>query len=573
MLENIKTILRMLNNYGRRSVFAKGFAVTWVCIFLVLSIITGGIYLFVCETDDDKKAENLSTEFYRARNSIESVNRLVDESCLTLKSDSEFGAAIEAGEDGRAYAAQRLDEVCKSAGFISSIYLYIPNSDYIISTSNIYKSDNKDNFVDMGWNVGLKNGENFFYREYPDIGIISKCFSYCIGFETEHGTDAELIFNVSYSKMNLDKKIFEENSFCLVDGNNKIVYSPKTEAIGKDISYIISDTPEKSADVYVREFSNLKKRLLQVKMKRNNMSLVVCFAKKWTYGVSVWLVLLIAMLAVCVSAFLALLITAKMYEPIAKIIKMDSNLENYGFGGGDEINNTIEYIAEITRHNKMIERELAQNILLLQSAQVSALQSQLNPHFLFNTMQLLNSYILAEFKHDTEATKIILLISELLREAMDINEFFRTLEREIEFSEKYIEIQKLRYPNKFEIEWKIAPETLDIHVPKCIIQPLLENAVSYGVLRAGGKGKICVESRIEDSGLKISVRDNGPGFTEGTLKKIREAMENAKLKPRENLGLWNVNQRIRTLFGNEYRLELRSENGAEIIITVPVNKQ
>ena len=286
-----------------------------------------------------------------------------------------------------------------------------------------------------------------------------------------------------------------------------------------------------------------------------------------------WLVLLIAMLAVCVSAFLALLITAKMYEPIAKIIKMDSNLENYGFGGGDEINNTIEYIAEITRHNKMIERELAQNILLLQSAQVSALQSQLNPHFLFNTMQLLNSYILAEFKHDTEATKIILLISELLREAMDINEFFRTLEREIEFSEKYIEIQKLRYPNKFEIEWKIAPETLDIHVPKCIIQPLLENAVSYGVLRAGGKGKICVESRIEDSGLKISVKDNGPGFTEGTLKKIREAMENAKLKPRENLGLWNVNQRIRTLFGNEYRLELRSENGAEIIITVPVNKQ
>lgn len=240
-------------------------------------------------------------------------------------------------------------------------------------------------------------------------------------------------------------------------------------------------------------------------------------------------------------------------------------------GGKNEITDVMEYIIDLDNRKSIAESELTQRVMLLQHTQVIALQSQLNPHFLFNTLQLVNSVIFAEFKRDTEATRIISILSSLLREALDTTEFCRSLEDEVYFAEQYIEIQKIRYPDVFEIEWDIAEETKELMVPKCVLQPILENAIAYGILMLESGGKIRVKSYIKDNLLRISVWDNGVGFEEAKLREVRELLKDKKVERREKIGLCNINQRIKILFGVEYGIEIISEGrGTEIIINLPM---
>lgn len=242
------------------------------------------------------------------------------------------------------------------------------------------------------------------------------------------------------------------------------------------------------------------------------------------------------------------------------------------YGEDNEINEFIEYVFRLKDEKQHIESEFAQSAMMLQNTQVAALQSQLNPHFLFNTLQLLSAIIMAELKKDTKAVRVISLISSLLREAIDVSEFFRPLSKEMELSKKYIEIQKIRYPDKFSVEWDIEDGTENLKVPKCILQPILENSIAYGILRLKEKGIIRVHSFVKDGKLIISVCDNGVGFTADRLIEVNNILAGVKHVTKKNIGLYNIDRRIKVLFGDSYGLTVKSEGGAEVIITLPAEK-
>ena len=194
----------------------------------------------------------------------------------------------------------------------------------------------------------------------------------------------------------------------------------------------------------------------------------------------------------------------------------------------------------------------------LSNARLQALKMQLHPHFLFNTLHSISALVLKNENRD--AVKMINRLSELLRLTLDnIETQVLTLEDEVEFIRRYLEIERIRFHDRLAVEWEIDPQALTAQVPTLILQPLVENAMRHGVDSNSGTSRIQIVARRQGSQLLMEVRDDGKD-----LKKISGQNGPA------GLGLKNTRARLSELYGEDYGFSLsRSENGwtiAQIVL-------
>ncbi|HXG48456.1 MAG TPA: sensor histidine kinase [Methylomirabilota bacterium] len=209
-------------------------------------------------------------------------------------------------------------------------------------------------------------------------------------------------------------------------------------------------------------------------------------------------------------------------------------------------------------YRKFTERELraAELERRLSEARLQALQMQLNPHFLFNTLNAIASLMHFDV---AAADRMIARLSELLRytlESTDAQEV--SLAQELDFLRRYIEIQQVRFGPRLEVREEIAPEVLAAQVPNLVLQPLVENAVAYGVAPHSRPGCIVLGARRTGDALQLEVRDNGDGLPAGRAFK-------------EGVGLSNTRSRLQQLYGPAHRMELlpAAEGGLAVRITIP----
>jgi two-component system, LytTR family, sensor kinase len=205
------------------------------------------------------------------------------------------------------------------------------------------------------------------------------------------------------------------------------------------------------------------------------------------------------------------------------------------------------------------QRQLAESQLQTQlaRAQLSLLQAQLHPHFLFNTLHAISTLMNRDV---TAARSMIVRLSDLLRLAMQSVQVQEvTLKRELEFVDNYLEIEKIRFQDRLTVQLEIAPETLDALVPNLLLQPLVENAVRYGVAMQPGRGWVRIASRREYAKLVIEIDDSGPGISLESLPQ------------KEGVGLSNTRSRLARLYGAAQKLELtnRSERGLRVSVVIP----
>jgi two-component system LytT family sensor kinase len=194
---------------------------------------------------------------------------------------------------------------------------------------------------------------------------------------------------------------------------------------------------------------------------------------------------------------------------------------------------------ERRRRAAQLESELAQ-------AQLEALKSQLQPHFLFNTLNAITALMRSDVG---AAERMMTRLSDLLRTSLEsagIQEV--PLEKEIEFLRSYLEIQQIRFSDRLKVRFGIDPETLDASVPNLILQPLVENAIRHGIASRMASGTVEVMARRRDGMLSLEVRDDGPGMSAGG-------------PVREGIGLSTTRARLRQLYGESHRFEIRSAEG------------
>lgn len=209
-------------------------------------------------------------------------------------------------------------------------------------------------------------------------------------------------------------------------------------------------------------------------------------------------------------------------------------------------------------YRKYTEREVRTSELekLLSQAQLRALQMQLNPHFLFNTLHSISSLMHTDVE---AADRMVARFGELLRYALDTTEAQEVpLRQELAFLKQYLEIEQTRFGDRLKVEFDIAPDTLEASVPNLILQPLVENAIRHGIEPHARAGVIALHTRRVNGTLHLEVRDNGAGFSEET-------------RERERIGLSNTRHRLTHLFGDAFQFELTNapSGGTLVALAVP----
>ena len=206
-------------------------------------------------------------------------------------------------------------------------------------------------------------------------------------------------------------------------------------------------------------------------------------------------------------------------------------------------------------NNARIEHRLEEQEKLLLAARIEALANRINPHFLFNTLTSISSLIRTQ--PDT-ARMLITKLSSLLRRLMRSTDHFVSLREELESIDQYLDIEVVRFGPQLRVVKDISPDTLDVVVPSMLLQPIIENSIKHGLSRKVGGGRITIRASRRGNRSFIEVEDDGLGMTE---ERLQEALHGG-------IGLSNVNERLRTIYGASCSLKLTSSTGRGTSVSV-----
>ena len=217
------------------------------------------------------------------------------------------------------------------------------------------------------------------------------------------------------------------------------------------------------------------------------------------------------------------------------------------------LSHAILYYRE-SRHRGLRAAQLETRLV---EAQLKALQQQLHPHFLFNTLHAISALM----HRDVEAAdRTLMRLSDLLRLTLEsIGRQEILLQAELDFIMKYLQIEQTRFADRLQVRFDVRPETLDTLVPNLILQPLVENAIKHGVAKKAGPGHIEISSRREGDKLRMEVRDDGVGLSEDALTALQKG-----------IGVSTTRARLQHLFGADYRFEFhRQASGLTVVVAIP----
>ncbi|EHR36055.1 hypothetical protein HMPREF9709_00151 [Helcococcus kunzii ATCC 51366] len=269
-----------------------------------------------------------------------------------------------------------------------------------------------------------------------------------------------------------------------------------------------------------------------------------------------------AIIVLIISIFISLLISNRITKPIRNLIKNIKNTDHKLTPLPSDKKSSSEIQDLTTAFNQLLSKvsDLTLSIAEKEEAkrifELKALQSQINPHFIYNTLDTIMWLI--EFNENEKAIEVTKSLGKILRLTLGINQDFVRLEEEVAHVKNYLEIQKIRYDDKFEYKFDISKDTEQLKVPKLILQPIVENAIYHGIKPLKGKGEITIKSYLEDETLFIIVEDNGIGPQQAKDKNIKTKLS--------GIGMSNVDQRIKILNNDNCGIKLSRENGVTRVV-------
>ena len=297
--------------------------------------------------------------------------------------------------------------------------------------------------------------------------------------------------------------------------------------------------------------------------------------------------LLILAFVVAASVLIAYFVTKSISQPVDQLISVMKKAGNgewnarYPNSGNDEItilgdcfNEMAEKTGQLIEQVYLSEIRRQQISLSLKNAQLDALLMQINPHFLYNTLDIIRWEAMYEANGESRVTHMIEAFSRLCRMGIHAGSNTITLSEGIRHGETYLEVINFRHQYKIELEKDFSIDTEKVYVPPFMLQPLFENAVTHAFGDASKGCRIILKGKIDRDTLFLIVADNGKGISSEECEKLNARMmdSDAFRNSSESIGMVNVNQRIRLFYGSEYGIHVKSQQdrGTEITITLPV---
>jgi len=405
---------------------------------------------------------------------------------------------------------------------------------------------------------------------------------------TQNGVPGFGVLLVDMNYSSIDQMLTEVNNMnsqqyiYLCDSSGALIYHPKQMQINSGL-YAEDNINAASLDDGVHEvtFNGEKRYEVVNTVSYTGWKLVYVIPKRSLFSGMLetrYFVILIVMLALFVIFLMNQLVSRRVTRPLRLLSRSIRENSPQSAGEGNkppEIyiggSSEVQYLGQTLQDSYDRNYRLMQDIVVeqeeKQKSELDALQSQINPHFLYNTLDSIIWMI--ESERYKEAVFMITQLASLFRISLSKGRTIIRIEEELHHAENYSNIQKIRFRNSFSVKFETAEEVKNCCTVKLIVQPILENAIYYGVKDMEEGGEITVRSWM-DKDIYIEVKDNGYGIPEDQVALLLTDNDRAR-KSGSGVGLINVHNRIRLRFGEEYGLKIVSEpdEGTTVTIHLP----
>ncbi|OCT10498.1 histidine kinase [Paenibacillus pectinilyticus] len=483
---------------------------------------------------------------------------------------------------------EQLDTIASTRADIVSIHLFTADGGLVtgVPTTEMRKNTR---LLEQSWFKSALDNPNHLTFSLPHIQNLFKdpykwVVSMSKGVKIEQNgnlVDAVILVDINFKTLDdlfrtvsLGKKGYV---YIIDDSAGSIVYHPQQQLIYIGLKYENVEQALKFSYGKYMDVSEGESRLNVVRTVNNigwkiiGVSYLdeVVTTRKEISTFMIWLLVIVLFFILLISSFMS----ARISQPIKRLKKSMEMVEKGHFDTYIHVRGADEVEQLSRRFNLMVSRvrELMDQSLLEQEIkrknELEVLQSQINPHFLYNT---LNSVVrmVGNGKKDEVVTTITSL-SKFFRISLSKGKNIITIGEEIEHIRNYLIIQKMRYKDKFEYEIQVADDVLSYKTLKLILQPFVENALYHGIEYMVDEGLIELSVTMDKGKILFQIRDNGVGMSEETLKSILSGQ--VKSEKGSGVGLRNVHERIQLYFGMDYGVHIDSEleEGTVVTITIP----
>ncbi len=531
----------------------------------------------------------------RTKDSIDMISRQVETTLLSLATDLEVENILRF--NSRNYDEKNSD-MLKSINniekvintyvyygdFINSICIYSEKSDYKIVTSNMSYIDWK--YSDTLEKEFHKNiSKSYWTSVIPEKNTIS--FFRAIPL---YSTEKSGVVVVSIDIDRVNKLINQNKEFTIEDfyilNDDSIIFNKDTKLLNKNISSIkalqeinISNLGRGSTiTIDGKEYfiNNIKSNYNDW----NFISLISTKDNKLRVNRIRDIMIGFLIFSISLVLIISFLIAVKLFTPIEEMVRILEKknydvMPIYSKSNINELKIISRGLENSISDVQYLKKELNNRMRLLKKARSIALQSQINSHFLFNTLENIKWKVMEFTNGENEGSHMISNLSKLLRISLNTKGYMNTLKNEIEHVKIYLEIQKIRYENKFEVLYDIHEGTLESMLPKITLQPIVENAIYHGIKPTNKKCTLAIRSFLLEDKILIEINDDGAGMQEEDCRSINKELQTEYIKEENHIGIKNVNQRIKLSFGEDYGIEIKSKIniGTSIIISIPLDSK
>ncbi|HEY5583036.1 MAG TPA: histidine kinase [Ruminiclostridium sp.] len=581
-----------MKDYKFNSIFIKNYKLILLILVIPIMLLVLVIYSYNTKIINQQVENNNRNTLIKLKNEIDNITERGKVTAVKL---ANYKDLLTFYSQGSLYSSfdtiQLIDNIQKQIDYTAStnsdvkdIIIHFRNKDYFIavgsSWTGFYQINLRNIPAQMVDYENIQDGDSYFeaYGGSMFLKAYIRSFGEIIGVVILKSSNdvfmakARSMFQTSESRMfilDMDNNIIADSRNIYKNNKLDIVYPQIKSLLASEKLNGFIDLDDAKSIVSVVGSGNMKWRYVLVSpIGIYNQSI-----RDMKYTV-IFLVLLVLFVTLIVSW----IITYKLYRPIQIILDVINNkngnfkkLGESDFKIIDEVGFISSSIKQSQMQNIIIRTELENKMDLLKRAQSVALQAQINPHFLYNTLESINWKALQLLNGQNQISAMVNDLSKLLRLSLDSKSHLVSIDMEIQHAEIYIKIQKHRFKERFLVEWEICDNIKEYKMVKLTLQPLLENALSHGM---GKLEKVCIikiACTESESCIEFIIKDNGCGIDSERLSFIREKLTDSTLAESDHLGLVNVNQRIQLAFGLDYGISLESneQSGTIVKMTIP----
>ncbi|WP_171629670.1 sensor histidine kinase [Paenibacillus plantarum] len=589
-----RNLLQAVRMYKFQSLFIKSLILIFLLVIVPFTGLSIVMYVQMNKAIETEISGVNMNALYRVKDSIDTIFKQMDHVSLEMIYQDDVGSFMLSPSDTNDLSTKmqsihdKISMYTRSFKYMDSIYVFSEKNTYMLS--NRFDSPLTE-FDDKTWykNVYQKMDSN---RTFMDLRKRNDTYPFYISFtrpaylyENKIGA---VTANIDIEELRkflnqADKQL--ENTYIV--GGDVVVYSHNRN----DFMSNIRDIDLLNRAEILTEITSPTSSIKTIHKQKYIVSVLPSEDKNLTYisllplnnyeqkmkDLRTFLYVFSA-IGVIIVLVVSILISIKTFSPVNQIMsmiedqeKLEPLMDSNEKSKWNEVRTITSSIFRTLDAKKGLEQELQLRMHSLRKAQTIALQNQTTPHFLYNTLETIKYLAIELTKGHNQVSKMVTALSDLLRRSLDTDQPLTDIRDEIQHAKQYVDIMQARYPNKFDVIWQVQESLLSCQILKISIQPLLENAFQHGIIPTRNPGQIIITGLRTSDGIVITVSDNGKGMPEDQLVSLQQKLASGVNLEEKHIGLKNLNQRIKLLFGDAYGVFITPNlhRGLAVFIVIP----